>query len=208
MTHTMGLIIFGFGGHSRAVADVALACGIEKLLFIDSNARDGEHFMGHPVLRDLPSSNEENWACMPASGDSLKRQSQIEEIESLGWSVATLIAPSATIGIGTTISKGCIVGQHAHIGPMATVGKGCIINTAAVVEHESKVGDFVHISVNATVAGRSTIGEFSFIGAGAIVIDGINICNNVTVGAGSVVIKNINDSGVYIGTPACLVKKR
>lgn len=208
MNSLRGLIILGFGGHARTVADIALICGVKQILFIDVNGRDGENFMGYPVLRDLPSSLDENWSFMPASGDNSKRQIQIEKIENLGWPVATLVAPSATIGIGATISKGCIIANHAHIGPMAFVGKGCIINTGAVVEHESKIGDYAHISVNSTIAGRSTIGDYNFIGASATVIDGISICNNVTIGAGSVVIRDIDYSGTYVGSPACLVQKR
>lgn len=202
-----GLLIFGFGGHARAVADVAFAAGISDFCFIDSNAREGESFLGYPVIKQWDGALPEGWQAFSAAGDNIRRQQYCEHIKALGWPLATLIAPSATIGIGSKITEGCLIAHHAHIGPMVSVGKACIINTGAVVEHESKVGDFVHISVNATVAGRSSIGDYGFIGAGATVIDGISICNNVIVGAGSVVIRNIDCSGVYVGSPACRLQK-
>lgn len=197
-----GLIVLGFGGHARAIADIAIACRIHSFIFVDANARDDEHFQGNPVLRDLPSSINAHWACVPALGDNLKREQQMLIIEEMGWPIISLIAPSSTIGVGATIAPGSVVGHHAHVGPMASIGRGCIINNGAIVEHECQISNFTHVAVNATIAGRSSIGEYGFIGAGAVVIDGINVCKKVTVGAGAIVVKNINQSGVYVGIPA------
>jgi UDP-N-acetylbacillosamine N-acetyltransferase len=208
MNKNNGLIILGFGGHARSVADVALSAGYNSLLFIDENARDGETFLGFTVQREFYGEMPEGWSCMPAIGDNSGRQKQVEYIASGGWPLATVVSNNATIGAGAEISPGCFIAHHAHVGPMANIGIGCIINTGAVVEHESKIENFVHISVNSTISGRSVIGGYSFIGAGATVIDGINICNNVTVGAGSVVIKHIKHPGVYVGSPAYPVQKK
>lgn len=207
MSKLKGLVIIGFGGHARSVADVALAYGIKKLIFVDENGIEDEKFEGHPVLRSLPSTIDINWACIPASGDGLKRQIQVEQIQSQNWPVATLIAPSATIGVGAIISSGSFIGQHTHVGPMTIVGKCCIVNTGAVVEHDCVVGDYSHLSVNSTVAGRAQVGKYVLVGAGATVIDGIKISDNVIIGAGGVVVKSINISGTYVGIPVKLVNE-
>lgn len=196
------MLILGFGGHARAVADVALNCGIRQLIFVDENARDGESFQGFPVQKACPLQPLKSWVCLGASGDSIKRQTQIIDARNAGWPISVLIAKTATVGVGAIVSEGCFVGQHAHIGPMALVNEGCIINTGAIVEHDCIVGDYSHISVNATVAGRSRIGSSVFIGAGATVIDGVEICSNATIGAGSVVIADITQPGMYAGAPA------
>ena len=197
-----GLLILGFGGHARSVADVALAAGISELLFVDANARDGENFLGHRVVREFAGSLPEGWACLPAAGDNQRRQRQFSEASERGWPLATLVAPSASIGAGATIGEGSFVAQHAHIGPMARVGKGAIINTGAAVEHECIVGEFVHVSVNATLAGRSRLGDFVFLGAGGTVIDSVEVGPHITIGAGSVVVKSIAMPGTYVGVPA------
>ena len=202
MTTPKGLLVLGFGGHARAVADVALACGIEALVFFDVNARDGEDFVGHPVVGALPSSLDAGWACMPASGDAATRRRQILDADRLGWPVATLLAPTATLGVGASVARGSFVGHHAHVGPMTRVGEGCIINTAAVVEHECTVGDYAHVSVNATIAGRSRVGDRVFVGAAACVIDGIAICDDVVLAASAVACRSIDLPGVYVGVPA------
>jgi sugar O-acyltransferase (sialic acid O-acetyltransferase NeuD family) len=202
MNKSNGLIILGFGGHARSVADVALSIGFNSLLFIDENAREGEKFLDFKVLRDFPVDIPDNWLYMPAAGDNQKRQKQVELIHSAQKAIATIVSKSATIGAGAKLSSGCFVAHHAHIGPMANIGEGCIINTGAVVEHECMVGDFTHVSVNSTLAGRSSLGKFVFLGAGAVVIDGISIADQVTIGAGGVVVKSIHKSGIYVGIPA------
>jgi UDP-N-acetylbacillosamine N-acetyltransferase len=193
------LVILGFGGHARSVADVALACGYRQLCFVDSQARDGENFLGHAAQREAPQGLLH---CMPAAGDNSKRRAQVEQALALSWDLATLVAPSATLGAGARIGAGTLVAQHAHVGPLAEVGRGCIINTGAIVDHESRIGDGCHISVNSTVAGRCDIGSGVFICAGATVIDGIRIAAGVVVGAGATVVNDLTEPGLYLGTPA------
>ena len=155
----------------------------------------------------MDGSLAEGWLCLPASGDNKQRKLQAEMAELQGWPLATLVAPTATIGVGSMISPGCFVGHHAHIGPMATIGRGSIINTGAIIEHDCTIGDYSHISINASVAGRSVVGDLCSIFAGSTVIDSLEICNDVIVGGGAVVIHNIQEPGVYVGAPAKRVNK-
>ncbi|MEJ0062265.1 MAG: acetyltransferase [Alphaproteobacteria bacterium] len=203
-----GLIIIGFGGHARSVADVALACGFGALLFVDPRARPGENFLGHPVQAAWPEGDGfGDWRAMPASGDGQRRAAQMAEARQRGRRIATLIAPTATVGVGATVAEGCFVAQHAHIGPMAAVAEGCIVNTGAAVEHEARIGAFSHISVRATVAGRAQIGAYNFIGAGATVIDRVTLADGITLGAGGVAPYDIAAPGIYVGIPARLLSK-
>lgn len=196
------LIVLGFGGHARSVADIALALGYKTLVFVDQQAREGEMFLDFAVLKSFTPDDPSAWCAFPASGDGLVRQAQTELIKQHGWQHVSLIAPSATLGVGCKVGDCVFVGQQAHIGPMAKVGRGSIINSGAVVEHECAVGEWAHVSVNATMAGRSRLGDFSMLGAGATVIDGLSVVGHVTVGAGAVVHKPIDVAGVYVGVPS------
>lgn len=196
-----GLLILGFGGHARVVADIAMALGIKEFCFVDQAAREGEQFLGHPVVAGHGPTLPPSWKAFAASGDAARREAQCAQIAAAGWPLATLIAPSATIGAGAQIGAGTLVAQHAHLGPMARIGEGCIINTGAIVEHESTVGAYSHISVHATVAGRSSVGRAVMIGAGATVIDGVVVGDHITVGAGGVVVRSLQEAGVYVGVP-------
>lgn len=196
-----GLVILGFGGHARSVADIAFSCGIKSFVFVDEHARDGENFLGYPVQKNLPEA-QADWACIPASGDNATRQKQMAEVKSKGWNCTMLISPHAIIGVGAVIGEGTMIGHQAHIGPMVKIGSGCIINTGAIVDHEAQVGDYTHVSIKSAVAGRSQIGSFCMIGAGATVIDRLKVTDNVVVGAGAAVVKSIEQPGTYVGVPA------
>lgn len=200
------LAIFGFGGHARSVGDLALACGYQDLLFIEASAQPGENFLGHVVVRNVDGFPGQRLHAFAASGDSKTRLAQCSEIATLGWELVTLVSPSATVGVGSSIDPGSFIGHHAHVGPMAKIGRGCIVNTGALVEHEAIVGDYAHISVNSTVAGRSRVGCHSMVGAGAVVIDRIVVGDGITIGAGSVVVRNVDEAGVYVGAPAKRIK--
>jgi sugar O-acyltransferase (sialic acid O-acetyltransferase NeuD family) len=202
-----GLLILGFGGHARSVADVALSIGIKSLCFIDENAREGEEFFSFPVKKTLDFELGADWAAFPASGDNCKRTGQLQWLQSRLTPIATLISSRASLGVGSVINIGSFVGHQAHIGPMAKIGTGCIINTGAIVEHECIIEEFCHISVGSTVAGRSTVGARGFIGAGATVIDGVHIVDDVTVGAGGCVTRHITEGGVYVGVPVRRVQR-
>lgn len=203
--HEKKLVIMGFGGHARSVADVALACGYVELLFVDANAAPNENFLGHPVKHHLQGLDETWRDAIAASGNNQQRRIQYQRIAQLGMHPVSIISPLASVGTGSVISPGCFVGHHAHIGPMASIGHACIINTGAIVEHEARVGDYSHVSVNSTLAGRCSLGSFSMLGAGATVIDGLSVADEVTIGAGAVVIDSISQSGTYVGVPACRV---
>ncbi|BCX66891.1 acetyltransferase [Pseudomonas izuensis] len=203
-----GVLILGFGGHARSVADVALSLGVKQLRFIDSNARPNENFGGFPVLSEWMLELPDGWSVMPASGDNAARQAQIEEIIKRGWPLATLIAPTATIGFGSNVGPGTLIAHHAHVGPMAVVGSGCIINTGAIIEHECIVGDYTHVSVNATVAGRCRIGSRCFLGASSTVIDGVSVGDSVMLGAAACAHRDLVEPGTYIGVPARLLVRK
>jgi UDP-N-acetylbacillosamine N-acetyltransferase len=200
-----GLLIWGFGGHARSITDVALSAGIRNFVFIEPNARDGEQFLGFPVVKSWDNGLPDGWQCFAAAGDNWKRPPQVEEIAFRGWPLAKVISPRATIGAGAIISDGCFLAHHSHVGPTANIGTSCILNTGCVVDHDSRVGAYSHISVNAVVAGGSNVGKFVFMGAGSTLIDKCSIADEVIVGAGAVVVKPISSSGLYVGVPAVRV---
>jgi len=203
-----GLRIYGFGGHARSVADVAIASGIKKLVFADVNAGDGESFLTFPVVKEFDDHLEDGWQCFAAAGDNRKRQAQVDQILALGWPLATVISPTATVGVGATIGKGTFLGHHCHVGPLARIGQSCILNTGCIVEHDCEVGDYTHVSVNATLAGSSQLGSFVFLGTGSTVIDKCSVPDGTVCGAATLVTGSLAVSGAYVGAPARLIKPR
>ncbi len=199
----IGLYVMGFGGHGRSVADVAVSAGVGDIIFVDRNAKDGEHFAGYPAIREMPRSLKKQWCMFPAAGNNTLRRAQMDRPRA---ALATIVAPDAVIGLDVAILEGSLVGHCGYVGPGARVGRGVILNTRSIVEHEVVIGDFTHISVNAIIAGRCKIGSNVFVGAGAVLIDGVSVCDNVIVGAGAVVTSHLTESGTYVGVPARRIK--
>jgi UDP-N-acetylbacillosamine N-acetyltransferase len=208
MTAIVGLIILGVGGHARSAADVALALGIRKLIFVDEGACADEMLYGFPARKAFDEPLPDGWQAFAASGDSLRRQAQVADILHRSWPLATLIAPTASLGVEACVSAGSFVGHHAHVGPSSRIGTACILNTGSVVDHECEVGEYTHLSVNASVAGRSRIGRCVWLGVGASVVDNVSVSDGITVGAGGVVIGSLAEPGIYGGVPVRLIKEQ
>jgi sugar O-acyltransferase (sialic acid O-acetyltransferase NeuD family) len=202
-----GLAILGFGGHARAIGDVAIDLGIARLLFVDRHARGDESFAGFPVALELPHPLLDGWKVVSGTGDGAERERQIEHALQHDLPLTALVSARAYVGIGAEIGIGAFVAHHAHLGPLVSIGRGTIVNTSAVIDHEGRIGDFAHVSVNATIAGRCRIGSHVMIGAGATVIDRIHIADHVVIGAGSTVVADIREPGTYVGCPARLVRR-
>lgn len=198
------LIIIGAGGHGKVIADLAVKNGYGNIAFLDDIT---EGFcVGYPILGKTSLCSELNdgkTEFVIAIGSNEVRKT-ISKKYDLPW--ATLVHPSAQIGLNVEIGTGTVVMSGAAINSCANIGSHCIINTHATVEHDNVVSSFAHISPNVALGGTVHIGECAHIGIGATVKNNISICENAVVGAGAVVVKDIDEKGVYVGVPARRIK--
>lgn len=134
---------------------------------------------------------------------------------------------SITIGNNCQISKGAQILTH---GGDIIIGDNCTINPMTVIYGQGglKIGNNVRIAALCAIIPSNhiyadtkipiylqglskkgiTIGNDVWLGAGVKVLDGANIGEGCVVGANSVVTRSLPSYGVYIGTPAKLLKKR
>lgn len=194
------LVIIGASGHGKVIADIALKLGYEIVGFLDDNDSLKE-ICGFPVLGSTKNVYEykENCEFVIAIGNNEIRE-KIATTYDVKW--ATLVHPTAIIGMQVLIGEGTVIMANAVINPCASIGRHCIINTGAIVEHDNYLSDYVHISPNATLAGTVCIGKGVHIGVGSCVKNNVTITENVVLGAGAAVVKDIIEDGVYVGVPA------
>src|SRR5699024_378697 len=111
-----------------------------------------------------------------------------KDLMEAGFSITTLIHPSAIIateveiGIGTVIMAGVVVNSSTRI------GNGVIINTSASVDHDNVIEDFVHLSPGVRIAGTVKVGKQSWLGIGSTIINNIVISEKTIIGAGAVIV--------------------
>ncbi len=199
------LVIIGAGGHGKVIADIAVKCGYQQIAFVDDQATG--QCVGFPIIgtaEALTALNDGKTDFVIAIGDNRIRKRLAQRYK---LNYATLIHPSAQIGLDVSIEEGSVVMAGAVINPGARIGKHCILNTCCVVEHDNRIEDFVHISPNAALGGTVAVGDSTHIGIGVTVKNNVKICANCLIGAGAVVIRDIAEPATYIGSPAKILRK-
>ena len=116
--------------------------------------------------------------------------------------------PSAAIDASATIGEGSQILPGAVIGAEARIGRECIINTKASVDHEDVLEDGIEISPGATVCGNVHIGTNAWICAGATILPRVRIGADAVVGAGAVVIRDVPEGACVVGVPARAVPRK
>jgi len=191
------IYIYGAGGHGLVVADIAKACGYQRVLFVDDNL---SHY---PSLSDITS----DYPIAIGVGNNKVRADIFWRLQERGFDLVTLVHPTATLSDNVVIGKATIVMPQVVVNIASTIGEGSILNTASVIEHENRIGSFVHISPHVSLGGAVSVGDLTHVGIGATVIQGIKIGSASIIGAGSVVVKPIPENSLAYGNPCRVVKE-
>lgn len=197
------LAIIGASGHGKVCADVAYHMGKWiDIVFLDSK-KVKSLVLNFKVIDSSDNWNQyiDEYDLFIAIGDNKTRERIFHEISNSNASVATLIHPSAVIGLEVEIGVGSIIAAGVVINPATSIGNGVIINTGSTVDHDNEIKDFVHISPGAHLAGTVSVETRSWIGVGGIIKNNVSIGTDVVVGAGGVVVKDIEEAGTYVGVP-------
>jgi len=202
MSRRLGVI--GAGGHGKVVADTALRCGWDEVVFFDALAAKEGYSIGHWNVVDVPE-NVRLHGCegvFVAIGNAEHRRNWCERLLSQSLPLVKLIDPSALVSAYAEISEGVIVVAGAVINVDSRVGRGAIINTRASIDHDCVVGAYSHVCPAVAIGGQVCVGESTWLGIGCQIKQCIHIGKGVTVGAGATVLSDIEDSLTVVGTPA------
>lgn len=203
------LLVLGFGGHGRTVADVAVDCGYDQIAFLDDAHDAFDKNTSHTVLGPLSLLQEivKDWpVAIAAIGNNAARLRLFHELAGAGFEQPNIVHPSAIISRSASLGKGVFVGRGAVIGTNATIGDASIINTRASIDHDCSIGLANHIAPGATLSGEVVTGERVWLGTGCAVKQGARIGSDVLIGVGAAVVGNLEEAGTYIGVPAKLLK--
>ena len=199
------LAILGASGHGKVLADIAELTGWEKIDFFDDAWPERKNNGAWQVIGDtqkLLDSLKAYDGVIVAIGNNKIRQRKLQQLDSAGAKIITLIHPSTTVSRYTKIGLGSVVVAGAVINPDCNIGSGVIINTCSSVGHDCNLGDAVHICPGARLAGGSEVNDRAWIGVGSSVRQLIRIGSDAIVGAGAAVVQDVLPNITVVGVPA------
>ncbi len=206
------ILIVGSGAQGRIVLDILRAQGQQhQIEFVDDN-RDlwGKEINGIRVGGGLEYAFEqdrEHCEVIVAIGRPLRRMDLVDRLRARGVRFlnaihpTAVIAPSAAVGVGNTLSAGAIVNTDARL------GDHILINTGVIVEHDCVVSHGTSLSPGVILGGRVRIEQRAFLGLRALVQPILKIGKDAVIAAGSVVTMDVPDQVLVAGVPARMLAR-
>jgi len=188
-------VVIGGGGHAKVLMDVLLLSGVAIQGFLDLSPKEiSLHGKIIPYLGTdeefLENQNSKNVMFVNgvgSTGNPEKRRNVFKRFKAAGYTLMTVIHPSAVIAKDITLGEGVQIMAGAVIQTGSVIGHNVIINTRASVDHDCRIEDHVHIAPGAVLSGNVTVEENAHIGTGASIVQGIQIPAGTLVKAGSAV---------------------
>lgn len=196
------VLIFGGGGHAKAVLEMLQAIGAFRLAGIldDNPALAGGAVLGVPVLgnRELLPALYEQGIRLAANGvggiiNIELRVKLFEMLAGHGFAFPILRHPRATVEASAQIEDGVQVFANAYVGSSAVLHEKCMVNTGAVVSHDCEIGAYTHIAPGCLLAGHVHVGQRALVGMGVTTTIGLKIGNGARIGNGAVLLADVPD---------------
>jgi sugar O-acyltransferase (sialic acid O-acetyltransferase NeuD family) len=191
--HGNELVIYGGGGHAKAIIDLLSGNKSYRLLgIVDDNLSPSQEILGIRVLgnRNVLQDLFKHSASLAvngvgAIGDTRTRVEIFRYLNEIGFGLPTLVHCAGTVEASAAVSGGVQVFAHSYVGSAAEVGFGAIINTGAVVSHDCRIGDYAHIAPGALLAGSVVVGTGALIGMAVTIDIGVKIGDWARIGNGA-----------------------
>lgn len=194
------ILIFGAGGHAKAVMEMVNAQGKYEIFGIidDNPALTGTTVLGLPVIgtREQLTGLIEQDVRLSANGvggiiNIGLRVKIFELLSDIGFVFPVLQHPRASVEPSAQISEGVQIFANAYVGSSAILHQRCMINTGAIVSHDCEIGAYTHIAPGTLLAGQVTVGEKTLIGMGVSTAIGISIGDGARIGNGAILLADV-----------------
>jgi sugar O-acyltransferase (sialic acid O-acetyltransferase NeuD family) len=201
------LLILGAGGHGRAVADLARACGFLVVGFTDraqlSGGTDAPVLGADAELGALLRRHRIQSAVVGVGSTAVGRRAALfDALLAARVSSPTLVHPRAVISTSCEIGAGTVVFAGCVLGHAVRVGADAVLYSGVVAEHECVIDDHAYLSPGVVLSGQVTVGPGAFLGSGAVVLPGVRVGGGAVVAAGAVVTVNVPAGATVMGVPA------
>lgn len=115
---------------------------------------------------------------------------------------ATIVHPTADIGLGCQVGLGSIVLNQVVATVDVTLGAFVVVMPQTVLTHDDRVDDYATLASGVRLGGNVHIGRCAYVGAGATIREGVTVGEGALVGMGAVVLGDVPPGEVWVGNPA------
>ena len=152
-----------------------------------------------PVEEYIPQQND---VFLCAIGEPKDKKRFCSIIQNKGGYFATLIHPTAVIGLNVKIGAGSIIGPLTQLSCDIVLGKYVCFGTHSSTGHDTKIGDYAQINGSCEINGNAVLEEGVFLGSHATILPKAHVGAWAFVGAGSVVLRRVAPRTKVFGNPA------
>ncbi len=212
------IFIFPFNGNAKEAISVISDINRIKpqwniLGFLDDDvAKVGNKFGQYTVVGGREKFTECPDAYMlavPGRPENFRQRVKLIETCNLSSDrFATIIHPSASIGVGCNIGSNTLIMQNVVLTANVKIGSHIVMLPNTVISHDTSIGDHCMIGSNVSISSSVTIGNNSYLGTGSRFIQEISVGSEAMVGIGSNVIANVASCSTVVGNPARRLSKK
>jgi sugar O-acyltransferase (sialic acid O-acetyltransferase NeuD family) len=130
------------------------------------------------------------------------RRPIVTRLEQAGWRLATVVHPRAHLARTVTVGDGTIVGPGVIVGARSSLGAHVLVARGVLVGHHTEIDDFVTLNPGANVAGNVRLERDVTVGMAAVVRDHLSIGESALIAAGAVVVRDVDPAQAVRGVPA------
>jgi len=210
----MILGVYGTGGTGREVAEIAEQINYnerkwERIIFIDDTKPIGSinGISTFPFSYIIDNYTVKDIEIVIALGEPYYRYLLNEKVSNVGYHLASIIHPDASISPSAKVGSGVIIKKGAIISSNSMVMSNVCVQAYAIIGHDAFVGENCQISSFVTIAGNCKIGSNVYIGLNSSVKERIIIEDNVIVSMSSSVVRDVSEGLIVVGNPARPIKK-
>lgn len=201
-------VIVGAGGFGRGVyrwittsPNFLLRNSVSEVVFLGDKA-NLELLPGRLLSNIEDYIPEQNDRVLCAVAAPAIRSHLVNQMVSRGVRFGTFVDDRVVVAGTSTIGEGSIICPGTVLGADVILGKHVHVNFNCSVGHDSVVGDFSTLSPAVNIMGEVRVGEGVFIGGSAVILPRTSLGEHAVVGAGAVVLSGADPHVTMVGNPA------
>jgi UDP-N-acetylbacillosamine N-acetyltransferase len=142
----MKLLILGAGSHGKDVAEIAEDIGYDEVAYLDDRNPEA---VGR--LNEFYKFKGQYENAFVAIGNNRLRSELIGKLKNCGYTIPTIVHPSAYVSRSATIGSGTVIEPRVVLNARCHIGEGCIVSSGAIVDHDAQIGDYCNVKTGALV---------------------------------------------------------